>query len=127
MNKNLWNWARLLYGLPLSITGLIYLFKPQGTVETLTSFIPGDLALIYVAGFWWFVFGLCITFDFKTRYACFGVLMLLSMYMIMIHIPAAYNGEYLNIVWFELLRNLSLMAGAIFLLSVEHNYQSQKC
>lgn len=119
MNNTLYNCARYLYGIPLSITGLIYLLQPQGTVETLTSFIPGDLLLIYVAGILWFILGLLISFNIKVRYACLGVIMLFSMYLIMIHVPAIYNGEYLNIVWFELLRNISLIAGAIFILALE--------
>lgn len=120
MNNTLWNWARYLYGIPLSITGLIYLFKPQGTVETLTSFIPGDLLLIYISGILWVILGALISFNIKTRYACLGVIFLFSIYVIMIHIPAIYNGEYLNIVWFELLRNISLVAGAVFILAFEN-------
>lgn len=126
MTQSLWKIARIFYGLPLAITGLIYLTKPQGTVESLVSFIPGGLFLIYVAGFIWVILGLAITFDIKTRLASWGVLILLGFYLMMIHIPAAYTGEYLNVVWFELLRNLSLMAGAVFLLSYPQKNKSEE-
>lgn len=112
MAKNWLFWGRILYSIPLSITGFIYLWKPQGTVESLTSFIPGELALIYVAGVLWLILGLLIALNIKTAYAVFGIIGLLSAYLMMIHIPAVYTGEYLNIVWFELLRDVSLLGGA---------------
>jgi hypothetical protein len=37
----------------------------------------------------------------------------------MIHIPAVYTGEYLTIVWFEFLRDLSLLGGALLLMANE--------
>lgn len=111
--------AKYLYSIPLSITGLIYLINPQGTVESLTSFIPGGLVLIYLGGFLWLALGVAIALDIKTRWASWGIISLLSAYLIMIHIPAVTSGEYLNIVWFELLRNVSLMGGAFFLLATD--------
>jgi len=111
--------AKYLYSIPLSITGLIYLINPQGTVESLTSFIPGGLVLIYLGGFLWLALGVAIALDIKTRWASWGIISLLSAYLIMIHIPAVTSGEYLNIVWFELLRNVSLMGGAFFLLAAD--------
>ncbi len=111
--------AKYLYSIPLSITGLIYLINPQGTVESLTSFIPGGLVLIYIGGFLWLALGVAIALDIKTRWASWGIISLLSAYLIMIHIPAVTSGEYLNIVWFELLRNVSLMGGAFFLLAAD--------
>lgn len=126
MSRNWWNWGKIFYSIPLSITGLIYIFKPQGTVETLTSFIPGGLALIYLTGVLWLALGLAIACSLWIRYATWGVIGLLLALQIMVHIPAAYSGEYLNIVWFELLRNLSLMGGAFFILAVEGQQQGAK-
>lgn len=117
MSKNWVFWGRILYSIPLSITGFIYLWKPQGTVESLTSFIPGELTLIYVAGVLWLVLGLLIALNIKTRFALWGIISLLSAYFMMIHIPAVYTGEYLNIVWFELLRDLSLLGGAFLIMA----------
>ena len=125
MAQSWWVWGRILYSIPLSITGLIYLINPQGTVETLTSFLPGGLALIYIGGALWLVLGLAVAFGFKTRVALFCIIGLICAYLIMIHVPAATAGEHQNIVWFELLRNLSLMGGAFFLMAVEgHKAQS---
>lgn len=115
MDKKTWNIGRLFYGIPLSVTGLIYLFKPQESVESLTSFIPGGVFLIYVAGFLWFFLGASIAFDFKTRFASQGVVFTLALYQIMVHIPAATAGEHLPVVWFELLRDVSLIGGALFI------------
>ncbi|HXW54050.1 MAG TPA: hypothetical protein VEL47_08105 [Myxococcota bacterium] len=123
MSQIWWNWGRVIYSVPLAITGLIYIWKPRTAVESLTSFIPGELSLIYVAGFSWIILGFMIACDIKTKYACYGVIALLSVYQIMVHIPAIYTGEYLNIVWFELLRDLSLMGGAFFILAVETQEQ----
>lgn len=115
MDKKTWHVARLLYGIPLSLTGLIYLFKPQESVESLTSFIPGGVFLIYVAGFLWLIFGALIALDFKTRFAALNVIIVLSLYQIMVHVPAATAGEHLPVVWFELLRDVSLIGGALFI------------
>lgn len=117
MSEKMWNWGRITYSVPLSITGLIYLLKPQGSVESLTSFIPGGLALIYIAGGLWLVLGLLLAFNIKTKLVSCLVIGLISTYLIMVHIPAVYTGEYLYVVWFELLRDLSLMGGAIMLLA----------
>lgn len=118
--KHRWlGWAKIFYSIPLSLTGLVYLINPQGTVESLTSFIPGDLALIYVGGILWLLLGLAVAFNIKVRFAAYGIIGLLSAYVIMIHVPALTAGEHLNIVVFEFLRNLSLVGGAFFLLATE--------
>jgi|SRR5579871_3548275 len=126
MSSSWWNWGRIVYSVPLAITGLIYLWKPQGTVESLTSFIPGELGLIYVAGVLWITLGLMIAFNVKTKFATYGVITLLSCYQMMVHIPAVYTGEHLNVVWFELLRDLSLMGGAFFIMAVEAHAQQEQ-
>src|SRR5271170_3561042 len=92
---NWWFWGRILYGIPLSITGLIYITKPQGTVESLTSFIPGGLALIYIGGILWLALGLAIAANIKLRFVSSGIIALLCAYLVIIHIPAAAAGEYL--------------------------------
>ncbi len=114
-----WNWGRVLYGIPLSITGLIYIFFPQASVETLTSFIPGGVILIYFAGVLWVFLGLFIALNWWTRYMAWGVIGLLLAIQIIVHVPAAYTGEYLAIVWFELLRDVSLLGGAFFVMAVD--------
>lgn len=119
MVKNWWNWAKIAYSIPLGVTGAIYLWQPRSTVESLTSFIPGDLNLIYFAGGLWILLSLMLAFNIKTQLAAYGVIALLGAYLVVIHIPAVYTGEYLTIVWFELLRDLSLMGGAFLILAVE--------
>lgn len=121
MDKTIWHIARLFYGIPLSITGFIYLFKPQESVESLTSFIPGGVFLIYVTGFLWLFFGAFIALDIKTRFAALNVIIILSLYQIMVHVPAATAGEHLPIVWFELLRDVSLIGGALFIWAYSKN------
>lgn len=118
MGHNYWFWGRIIYALPLSITGLIYLIKPQGTVESLVSFIPGGLALIYVGGALWLALGLALAANIKTRLVSASIIGLLCVYLMLIHIPAATTGEYLHIVWFELLRNVSLMGGALLIFAL---------
>ena len=125
MSQNWWTFGRLFYSIPLSITGLIYVFFPQVSVESLTSFIPGGLALIYVAGALWVILGIMIAFGLWTRMAAFGVIGLLLAVQIMVHVPAAYTGEYLSIVWFELLRDVSLLGGAFFILAID-GHKAQK-
>jgi uncharacterized membrane protein YphA (DoxX/SURF4 family) len=126
MSHNWWFWGRILYGVPLSLTGLIYLINPQGTVETLTSFIPGGLLLVYLGGALWLALGLLIALNIQTRLVCLGIIGLLCAYLVIIHIPALTTGEYLNIVWFELLRNLSLLGGACFIMAVDGQTQTQR-
>lgn len=124
MSYKWWQWAKWLYSVPLVFTGLIYLAYPQKSVETLTSFIPGGNTLIYIAGIFWVIFGLAIALNYYVRWAAWGIVWLISAYLVMVHVPAAYNGEYLPIVWFELLRDLSLMGSAFFLLAVEKTTQT---
>jgi uncharacterized membrane protein YphA (DoxX/SURF4 family) len=119
MSKNWSDIGRVFYSVPLFITGLIYVFKPQGTVESLTSFIPGELNLIYFSGSLWIIFSFMIACNICAKHASFGVIGLLLAYQIMVHIPAVYTGEYLNVVWLELLRDISLMGGAFFVIAAE--------
>lgn len=125
MSEKMWNWGRILYSVPLSITGLIYLLNPQSSVESLTSFIPGGLSLMYVAGALWLFLGLLLALNIKTKWVCYGVVGLISTYLIMVHIPAVYTGEYLYVVWFELLRDLSLMGGAFILLATSPKHHEK--
>lgn len=120
MAKNWIMWARIIYSVPLLVTGIIYLVRPQEAVESLTSFIPGGLSLIYLAGALWLIFGSMIALNLKAKWGAWGVIGALLAYQVMVHIPAVYTGEYLAVVWFELLRDLSLMGGALFLLGFLH-------
>lgn len=119
MSQNWWKWGKIIYSVPLSITGLIYLVNPQGTVETFTSFIPGGLNLVYLGGVLWVMLGLSIAFNVFARWAAWGIIYLIGAYVIMIHVPALTAGDHMNIVLFEFLRNLSLLGGAFFILAVE--------
>jgi uncharacterized membrane protein YphA (DoxX/SURF4 family) len=119
MSHNWWFWGRIIYGVPLSLTGLVYIINPHGTVESFTSFIPGELALVYISGFLWLMLGCAVALNFHTRLVCRGIIGLLCAYLVIIHIPALTTGEHINIVCFELLRNLSLMGGAFFILALD--------
>lgn len=119
MSIDWWKLGKYLYSIPLTLTGVIYLWQPQASVETLTSFIPGGLTLIYAAGVLWVLLGILVFFDIQLRYATWGIIGLLTAYQIMVHVPAIYTGEYLAVVWFELLRDLSLIGGAFFILALE--------
>lgn len=125
MAEKWWTWGRFVYSIPLLLTGLIYMINPEGTVETFPSFIPGELRLIYIAGFLWVILATMIAFNIKAKYASYGVLILLGFYHMMINIPAIYTGEYMNVVWFELLRNLSLMGGALVILGVINHQEEE--
>ncbi len=122
MSKTWVTWARVIYSVPLLVTGIIYLVRPQDAVESLTSFIPGGLSLIYVAGALWLIFGSMIALNLKPKWGAWGVIVSLVAYQVMVHIPALYTGEFLAVVWFELLRDLSLMGGALFLLAFLHQF-----
>lgn len=126
MSQSWWHWGKFLYSVPLSITGLIYLFRPQGAVESLVSFIPGGLSLIYVAGALWLILGLALAFDFKSRFALLGIMGLILVQLMIVHIPAAYTGEHLNVVWFEILRNLSLLGGAFLVMAHDGHREKYK-
>lgn len=121
MNLN-FIWARLIYSLPIAFTGLIYLLSPQETVESLTSFIPGDIYLIHIAGFFWLCLGFMVACNLLVKWASLGLVMLGGAFLVMVHIPAAFNGEHLLIVWFELLRELSLMGAGLLIF----NYYGQE-
>jgi uncharacterized membrane protein YphA (DoxX/SURF4 family) len=88
---------------------------PKESLETLTSFIPGGVSLIYVAGFFWVALSIAISINFYVRWSSLGIILLISGYLILVHIPAAYSGEHLPIVIFELLRDVSLMGAAMII------------
>lgn len=119
MSRSWWTWGKIAYSIPLGITGVMYLLQPQYSVESLTSFIPGGLSLIYVAGALWIILSIMLAFNIKTKVAAYGVIALISAYLVMVHVPAVYSGEYLMVVWFELLRDLSLMGGAFLIVAVD--------
>ncbi len=72
MAKNWIMWARIIYSVPLLVTGIIYLVRPQEAVESLTSFIPGGLGLIYLAGALWLIFGSVIALNLKAKWGAWG-------------------------------------------------------
>ncbi|MCA9507210.1 MAG: DoxX family membrane protein [Myxococcales bacterium] len=125
MSESLFKYARIIYGIPLAITGLIYIINPQGTVESLTSFIPGGLNLIYFFGTVWLVLGSMIALGFYTRYAAWGIIFLISAYIMMIYVPALTEGEHQSIVLFEFLRDLSLMSGAFYILGIHAQWRKE--
>jgi len=105
--------ARIMFALPFGAFGMSHLFHARIMVGMLPAWLPGG-------EFWIYLTGICLILAcvaFVTRIqgdkAAFGLMALLLVFVFTLHIPAVRRGTNPQMAIMNLLKDVSLMGGAL--------------
>ena len=131
--------GRILFALPFAIFGLNHFFMESFFSGMLTTFIPGGGFTIIFTGVLLIVTSLLIIIRKFEREAAMTLAVMLGLFILTIHIPHLISPETINpefaykdvlidskvnmFVWINMLKDISLLGAAIFMLGV---YTKQK-
>jgi uncharacterized membrane protein YphA (DoxX/SURF4 family) len=105
--------GRSIYGLPFLIFGIINIVNADTLSVTVPAFIPGGVLWIYVTGVAMIVASLAIVTGRQGRGACFGIALMLLVFILVVHLPGLANPLTPMTNLMNLLKDISLMGGAL--------------
>jgi uncharacterized membrane protein YphA (DoxX/SURF4 family) len=118
--KNISIIGRILFGLPFGILGLNHFFMKDFYLGQMTSFIPGGGYTILLVGFALMVASLSIILNKYIKIACYSLAFLLLLFILTIHIPNIMTEMNSTLGMIELMKDISLMGGALMIAGNVH-------
>lgn len=123
--------GRILFALPFAIFGLNHFFMESFFSGMLTTFIPGGGFTIIFTGLLLLVTSILIIIRKFEKEAALSLSIMLSLFILTIHIPHLINPETMNpdfiykddlsdskvnmFVWINLLKDISLLGTSLFM------------
>jgi len=112
--KNLAILGRILFALPFGIMGLNHFLMKDYFLGMMSSFIPGGAYTVLLTGAILILASILIILNFNLKLVCYGIALLLLIFILSIHIPQLYTSNW-QIALIELLKDTGLMGGAIMI------------
>lgn len=115
--KNLAILGRVLFALPFGIMGLNHFLMRDVFIGMMSSFIPGGAFTVLITGAVLILGSISIILNKNLKIACFGLAVLLFLFIVTIHIPGLFNTDpkLVQTSLIELLKDTGLMGGAIMI------------
>jgi len=126
MNKNnqlMFTIGRILFALPFGIIGLNHFLMFDYYKGMVTSFIPGGGFTVLLTGFCLIAASLSIIAKKFIAISCILLAVLLFIFIITIHIPQLFDPALTNEALMQLLKDTSLMGGAMMIAGI---YKEEK-
>lgn len=123
--KNLAIIGRILFALPFGIMGLNHFLMKDYFLGMMSSFIPGGAYTILLTGAILILASILIILNFNLKLVCYGIALLLFIFIVTIHIPGLYSANW-QIAFIELLKDTGLMGGAIMIALYADTLKEQK-
>ncbi len=110
--------GRILFALPFGIFGLNHFLMVDFFTGMLTSFIPGTGFTVLLSGVFLILASVSIIIKKYIRISCYLLAAMLLIFILSIHIPGLFEqGETPRMAMMQLLKDTSLMGGAIMIAS----------
>lgn len=116
--------ARIIFALPFGIFGLFHLFQAQNMVGMVPTFVPGGVLWVYLTGIALLAACIAIIANVMAYAASIGLALLLTVFVILIHIPALTTGENVQLSMVNFLKDASLIGGALLVAGVSRGNAS---
>ena len=124
--KNLSLIGRILFALPFGIFGLNHFVMVDFFTGMLTSFIPGTGFTVLLTGVFLILASISIIINKFARLSCYLLSALLLIFILSIHVPGLFGeGQAANMALMQLLKDTSLMGGALLLATFYDKEQSK--
>jgi uncharacterized membrane protein YphA (DoxX/SURF4 family) len=106
--------GRWLFPVPFIVFGLFHLSMSNHYADQMPNYMPGGAFFICVLGFCMIAAGVSLYTGIKARWAALALAVMLLLFIVMLHAPAAiYGGEHTQMALTMLFKDLGLMAGAL--------------
>lgn len=113
MDKLIGFLGRVIYCVPFLLFGVIHIKTGANMAGMVPSFIPGGVFWIYFTGVAMIAASIAIITGKQGRNACFGLVLMLLIFIITIHLPGLSNPQVKMIAMMSLLKDTGLMGGAL--------------
>jgi uncharacterized membrane protein YphA (DoxX/SURF4 family) len=113
--KNLSAIGRILFAIPFAIFGLNHILFFNFYIGEVSSFIPLGPYTIILTGIFLIMASLSIILNKYVKVATILLAVLLLIFILTIHIPALFNVEKWQFALIELLKDTSLLGGALMI------------
>ena len=105
--------GRVIFSLPFLVFGINHVAKADQMAAWVPAFIPGGVIWIYVTGIAMIVAALAIITGKQGRGACYGLALMLLIFIAAVHLPGLANPQTQMMSFVNLLKDMSLMGGAL--------------
>jgi putative oxidoreductase len=105
--------GRVIYAIPFLGFGLGHLFNGGQMGGMVPSFIPGGVFWIYFTGVAMVLAALAIITGKQGRAACFGLVVMLLVFIVTMHLPGLANPQMKMMAMMSLFKDMGLMGGAL--------------
>ncbi|PKP39083.1 MAG: DoxX family protein [Bacteroidetes bacterium HGW-Bacteroidetes-15] len=112
--------ARILFAIPFGVIGINHFFVIDFFKGMLTSFIPGGGFTVVFTGALLVAASISIILKKYIVISCWLLTILLGLFILTIHIPNlfTYQGDEMQFVIMQLIKDTSLMGGALLIASI---------
>ncbi len=117
--------GRFLFALPIGLIGLNHFLMKDVFLGMMTSFIPGGGFTILMTGAILIILSVSIMINKYIQLSCYVLAALLFIFICTIHIPGLYGSNY-QLALFGLLKDASLMGGALMIAAYFKRAETQK-
>lgn len=106
---------RILFAIPFAVFGILHLMKAADMQGMVPAWVPGGILWVYITGTLLIVGAMGLILNKSARLAGYILGALMLIFVLTIHLPALLGGDQ-NAMG-GLLKDFSLMAGALFISS----------
>lgn len=122
--KNLKTIARILLAIPFLVFGINHFVMHDLFIGMLSDFIPNSAYLIFIVGAIMIISSIALMINKEVLLFCYVLAGLLITFILTIHIPHIIeNGQEANLAQFALLKDLGLLGGILYIISI---YKEEK-
>ena len=105
--------GRIIYALPFLGFGAGHLMNAGSMGAMVPAFIPGGVFWIYFTGVAMVLAALAIITGIQGRNACFGIALMLLVFIVTMHLPGLANPQMKMMAMMSLFKDTGLMGGAL--------------
>ncbi|HVM33481.1 MAG TPA: DoxX family membrane protein [bacterium] len=109
--------GRVIYSAPFLVFGLNHLTNAPAMGAMVPAFIPGGILWIYFTGAAMVLAALAIITGLQARNACFGLALMLALFIALIHLPGMADPQTHMMSLVNVLKDTGLLGGALVVAS----------
>lgn len=122
--KNITTIGRILFALPFALFGINHFIMKDYYLGMLTSFIPLGAYTIFLTGLMLIVVSISIIIKKYIKFSTIILAVILFLFIATIHIPHLINGSDQTVTLIALLKDISLMGGALMIAGIYSEEES---
>ncbi len=107
--------GRIIFSIPFLGFGFGHLANAGQMAGMVPAFIPGGIFWIYFTGVAMIVAAIAIITGKQGRNACFGLAVMLLVFIVTLHLPGLSNPQMKIMAFMSLMKDTGLMGGALVL------------